>query len=173
MRSLMLIARAPGRCPGPLRERIREDMHMSEGAGPLEADQNTGLRSARSAIAAELGRDELARLHQEHPWLDAAAVAGALVLFLALAYPLTVLGVRDPFWWACLFLQGNMILVLAMVSHDVFTHRKWLPPRPRWLLSTVMLWPSQLRPSVYDELHLAHHRALGTPHDTESYKHQI
>jgi fatty acid desaturase len=112
-------------------------------------------------------------LHEENPVLDAAAVFGSIAIFLALAHALAVGSIRDPFWWVCLFLQGNMIMVLAMVGHDVFTHRKWLAPRLRWPLSTLMLWPSQLRPSIYDERHLTHHRALGTAHDTESYKHGI
>ncbi|MFL6691804.1 MAG: fatty acid desaturase, partial [Ramlibacter sp.] len=146
---------------------------MSDGANTPESAQTSGLRSARAEIVGELGRDELARLHEETPLLDAAAVIVSLALFLGLTYPLAVMGVHDPAWWVCLFLQGNMVLVLAMISHDVFTHRKWLAPRLRWLVSTVMLWPSQLRPSVYDELHLTHHRALGTPQDTESYKHGI
>jgi fatty acid desaturase len=146
---------------------------MSDGAHTPESVQNTGLRSARAEIAAELGPDELARLHEEKPLLDAVAVCGSLALFLGLAYALAVGSIRDPLWWACLFLQGNMILLLAMVSHDAFTHRKWLAPRLRWLVSTLMLWPSQLRPSVYDDHHLTHHRALGTPNDTESYKHGI
>jgi fatty acid desaturase len=146
---------------------------MIDGANTPDSVQNTGLRTARAGIAGQLGRDELARLHEENPLLDGAAVIGSLALFLALTYPLAVRGIHDPVWWACLLLQGNMILVLAMVSHDVFTHRKWLPARLRWLVSTVMLWPSQLRPSVYDELHLTHHRALGTTQDTEGYKHGI
>lgn len=146
---------------------------MSDGAKMPDAGQTTGLRAARAEIVGELGRDELAGLHEENPFLDGLAVFGSLALFLALAYPLAVGSVRDPLWWVCLLLQGNMILVLAMVSHDVFTHRKWLPPRLRWLVSTVLMWPSQLRPSVYDDLHLTHHRELGTQQDTESYKHGI
>lgn len=146
---------------------------MSVESNTPESGQPGGLRAARAEIVGELGRDELARLHEENPLLDGAAVLGALALFLALAYPLAVGSVREPLWWVCLFLQGNVILVMAMVSHDVFTHRKWLAPKRRWLLSTVMMWPSQLRPSVYDDLHLTHHRALGTSQDTESYKHGI
>lgn len=146
---------------------------MSVESNTPESGQPGGLRAARAEIVGELGRDELARLHEENPLLDGAAVLGALALFLALAYPLAVGSVREPLWWVCLFLQGNVILVMAMVSHDVFTHRKWLAPKLRWLLSTVMMWPSQLRPSVYDDLHLTHHRALGTSQDTESYKHGI
>lgn len=146
---------------------------MSDESTTQESGQSGGLRAARAEIVGELGRDELASLHEENPLLDGAAVFGSLALFLALAWPLAVGSVRAPLWWVCLFLQGNVILVLAMVSHDVFTHRKWLAPKLRWLLSTVMMWPSQLRPSVYDDLHLTHHRALGTSQDTESYKHGI
>lgn len=146
---------------------------MGDAATTTGSARNTGMRGARAEIAADLGPQELARLHLENPWLDALAVGGFLALFLGLAYPLAVGSARDPLWWACLFLQGNTILVLAMVSHDVFTHRKWLPPRLRWLVSSVMLWPSQLRPSVYDDHHLTHHRELGTADDTEGYKHDI
>lgn len=146
---------------------------MSDGMKVPDAGQDSGLRAARAEIVGQLGPDRLASLHEQNPFLDGAAVAGSLALFLALASVLAVGSVHDPLWWACLLLQGNVILVLAMVSHDVFTHRKWLPPRLRWLLSTALMWPSQLRPSVYDHLHLTHHRELGTAGDTESYKQGI
>ena len=146
---------------------------MSEAATTPESVQNGGLSAARAEIARTLCREELARLHREIPLLDAATVLVSLALFLTLAWLLATGSVRDPWWWFCFFLQGNMILVMAMVNHDVFVHRKWLPPRLRWLVSSVLVWPSQLRSSIYEEHHLTHHRALGTPQDTEGYKHGI
>lgn len=142
-------------------------------AGNAQSVHATGLAAARAEIAGELGRDELARLHQENTLLDTLTVAGSIAIFLALAWLLGTGSAREPWWWACFFLQGNMILVMAMVNHDVFVHRKWLPPRLRWLLSSVLAWPSQLRSSIYEEHHLTHHRTLGTPQDTEAYKHGI
>ncbi len=146
---------------------------MSDAGRAGAAQQSHGLNSARAVIARELGREELARLHAENPWLDAAAVIGSLAIFLALPWPLATRSASDPLWWLFLVLQGNMIMVLAMVSHDVFTHRKWLPPRLRWTVSTILCWPSQLRPSMYDEHHLVHHRTLGTDQDPERYKHGL
>lgn len=148
---------------------------MSDGAAtPLpDSDEDGSLRAARAEISRELGREELASLHRQNPLLDAAAVIGALAIFLGLAWALARGGVRDWWWWAALVLQGDMILVLAMVNHDVFAHRKWLPPRLRWAVSSVLVWPSQLRPASYEDHHLGHHRTLGTPLDPESYKHGL
>jgi len=146
---------------------------MSETMPAGAAGTAGGLSAARAVIARELGREELARLHAENPWLDAAAVVGSLAIFLALPWQLATRSIADPLWWLFLVLQGNMIMVLTMVSHDVFTHRKWLPPRLRWAVSTVLTWPAQLRPSAYDEHHLVHHRTLGTAQDPERYKHGL
>lgn len=146
---------------------------MDEGATQAQAAHARSLTAARAEIAAELGKDGLAALHRENAALDALTVLGAISAFLALAWLLGTGSAREPWWWACFFLQGNMVLVMAMVNHDVFVHRKWLPPRLRWLLSSVLAWPSQLRSSIYEEHHLTHHRALGTQQDTELYKHGI
>src|SRR3954467_837226 len=64
----------PASCLSLQRGTSRENMHMSDGANTPESAQTSGLRSARAEIVGELGRDELARLHEETPLLDAAAV---------------------------------------------------------------------------------------------------
>lgn len=131
------------------------------------------LRAARAAIAAELGADRLAELHKGHPLLDGIAIIGAPVLFLLCAHVLGAYNVRDPLWWFCLVVQGDLVLVLAFINHDAFVHRKLLSPPLRWILSSILVWPSQLRAATYERQHLTHHRALGTGNDTELYKQGI
>jgi fatty acid desaturase len=105
--------------------------------------------------------------------LDLAAIFGGLGLFLFIAFELATRSAREPLWWLCLFLQGDLILILAYLNHDLFVHRKLLRPKLRWVVSSVLVWPSQLRAAAYEEKHLLHHRALGTEADSEFYKHSI
>lgn len=97
-------------------------------------------------------------------------MAGGLGLFLLLAWLLARGNPSSPGWWLCLLLQGNLVLVLAYMNHDLLVHRKLLPTRLRWVLAAVLTWPSQLRAGLYEQQHLVHHRALGTAADTEAYK---
>jgi fatty acid desaturase len=131
------------------------------------------LRAARAVIARELGPEQLASLHAPHLALDLAAIFGSITLFLLCAYQLATGSVGNPLWWICLYVQGNLVLVMAFINHDALVHRKLLPPRMRWIVSSILVWPSRLRSSVYESQHLTHHRALGTQGDTETYKHSI
>ena len=131
------------------------------------------LRAARAAIVRELGADRLARLHETRIAWDIAAIAGSVALFLACAWYLGTGSIRDPLWWLCLVVQGDLVLVMAFINHDTFVHRKLLPPRLRWVLSSMLVWPSQMRAAIYEQMHLTHHRHLGTGADTELYKQSI
>jgi fatty acid desaturase len=131
------------------------------------------LRAARALIARELGAEQLHRLHAQNRAIDLAAIFGLIGLFLACAWELATGSVRDPLWWLCLVVQGDAIVVMGILNHDVFVHRKLLPERIRWVLSSVLAWPAQLRSALYEGQHLAHHRSLGTEGDTETYKHGI
>ncbi len=131
------------------------------------------LRAARTAIAGELGPDRLAELHKGNLALDIAAIAGSIALFLACAWVLGTSSIREPLWWLCLLVQGDLVLVMAFINHDAFVHRKLLPTPLRWVLSSILVWPSQLRGAVYEQAHLTHHRQLGTEHDSEVYKMDI
>jgi fatty acid desaturase len=128
------------------------------------------LREARATIARELGTEQLARLHKGNLAWDIAAIAGSTALFLLCAWQLATGSVREPLWWLALAVQGDLVLVMAFINHDAFVHRKLLPPRLRWVLSSLLVWPSQMRGAVYEDIHLTHHRALGTEADTEAYK---
>lgn len=131
------------------------------------------LRSARALIAKELGAQQLAGLHAQNVAWDSIAIVGSLALFAGCAMVLATRPVQDPLWWLCLVVQGDLILVMAFINHDAFAHRKLLPRRLRWVVSSLLVWPSQLRASVYERMHLTHHRALGTAHDSEAYKQDI
>ena len=124
-------------------------------------------------IVKKLGAEKLAELHRSNMALDLGAISGCLALFVFLAFELATGSARAPLWWLSLFVQGNLILILAYLNHDVFVHRKLLRPKLRWVVSSVLVWPSQLRASAYEEKHLLHHRALGTEADSEFYKHSI
>jgi len=131
------------------------------------------LRAARAVIAGELGQDALARLHAPNLTLDLAAIFGMIALFLLCAWELATGGPGHIIWWACFVLQADLIIAMAILNHDVFVHRKLLPERLRWVLSSILAWPAQLRSALYESQHLAHHRALGTDGDTEMHKHGI
>jgi fatty acid desaturase len=146
---------------------------MTDASSGHDVGRELQLRAARAAIAHELGAGQLASLHAPNLALDLAAIVGSIALFLLCAYELATGGVGTPLWWICLYLQGNLVLVMAFINHDALVHRKLLPPRMRWIVSSVLVWPSRLRGSVYESQHLTHHRALGTPGDTEMYKHSI
>lgn len=131
------------------------------------------LRTARAIIARELGPERLARLHQTNLALDLAAIFGLVALFLACAWELATGTIREPLWWVCLVLQGNVIVAMAILNHDAFVHRKLLPMPLRWVVSSILAWPAQLRSALYESQHLTHHRMLGTDGDTEMHKHGV
>jgi fatty acid desaturase len=128
------------------------------------------LRAARAMLARELGAEQLARLHQSSLALDLLLVFGSIALFVLLAWQLAVGSVSDPLWWLCLVLQGDLVIVMSIVNHDVFVHRKVLPARLRWVLAQVLNWPAQIKSGLFESRHLTHHRELATERDTEFYK---
>ncbi|MGE4244094.1 fatty acid desaturase family protein [Ramlibacter sp.] len=143
---------------------------MDTAIPPPAPHRELQLRAARAAFVKELGADRLAMLHRGNLFLDLLAIVGAPALFLANAWVLATHGIGDPLWWLCLVLQGDLVLVMAFINHDAFVHRKLFPPRLRWVLSSILVWPSQMRGAAYEQMHLTHHRALGTEGDTEFYK---
>jgi fatty acid desaturase len=127
------------------------------------------MRAARALLARELGADRLAALHETNKALDIAFVFGSIALFALLANRLASLPAGGLAWWLCLALQGNLIVAMSIVNHDMFVHRKLLPMRLRWVLSQVLTWPAQLRGSIFESRHLTHHRELATAGDPEFY----
>lgn len=146
---------------------------MTNAASEQALRHELQLRAARALIARELGREQLAQLHAPNLALDLAAIVGAITLFLLLAYTLATGSASEPLWWVCLVLQGNLVIVMGILNHDAFVHRKLLPPPLRWVVSQILAWPAQLRSALYESRHLVHHRALGTDADTEMHKHGL
>lgn len=143
---------------------------MSEASSGQDASRELQLRAARAIIARELGADRLAGLHEPNLAIDLSAIVGLVALFLACAWQLATAGVGDPLWWLCLVVQGDVIVLMAILNHDAFVHRKLLPTPLRWVVSTILAWPAQLRSALYESQHLTHHRMLGTDGDTELHK---
>lgn len=140
------------------------DVSTTEGPRPAHP-----LRAARELLTRELGTEQLARLHEASTALDLLSIFGSIALFVLLAWQLATGSVQGPLWWLCFILQGDLILAMGIVNHDVFVHRKLLPIRLRWVLSQVLTWPAQLRGARFESRHLTHHRELGTDGDTEFY----
>lgn len=134
--------------------------------------QNDGLALVRSHLQAALGRDAIADLHQKRPLLDTLAVIVSVSLFLLNAAALATL----PFgalWLFCFVLQGFLLQLLGLVSHDLFVHRRVWGATGSWLASIVLTLPRLSLATGYEQAHLAHHRWIGTERDTEAYKQQL
>lgn len=142
-------------------------------ATPSASQAEHSLRAARALLAREIGAEQLARLHKPNAFLDFLAVFGSIGLFCAMAWMLAVGSVRDPAWWLCLLVQGDLVVLMSIINHDVFAHRKVLPTPLRWMLSQVLTWPAQIKGALFESRHLTHHRELGTERDTEIYKHGL
>ena len=128
------------------------------------------LRAAGAKQAREIGAEQLARLHAPNTALDLLSVFGSIALFMLLAWALATGSVADPLWWVCLFVQADLVVVMSIVNHDVFVHRKRFATPLRWVLSQVLNWPAQIRSSLFESRHLTHHRELATERDPEFYK---
>lgn len=143
---------------------------MSDLSTPDGPRRELQLRAARAVIAHELGPETLASLHAPNLALDLAAIFGSVALFLLLAWALATGSAAQPLWWVCLVLQGNLVIVMGIINHDAFVHRKLLPTPLRWVVSQILAWPAQLQAALYESRHLTHHRELGTDGDTEMHK---
>jgi fatty acid desaturase len=146
---------------------------MNGTTATADASRELQLRAARAIIARELGAGPLARLHETNLAIDLAAIVGLIAIFLACGWQLATGSVSDPLWWLCLLVQGDVIVLMAILNHDAFVHRKLLPTPLRWVVSSVLAWPAQMRAALYESQHLTHHRMLGTEADTEFHKHGI
>ncbi len=138
-----------------------------------ESPRELQLRAARAVIAKTLGAAQLAALHRPNRGLDFIAIFGSIALFLLLAWQLATGSASSALWWLCLALQGNLVVVMGIINHDAFVHRKLLPTPWRWIVSSILAWPAQMRASVYERQHLAHHRGVGTDNDTEMHRHGL
>jgi fatty acid desaturase len=146
---------------------------MTEPSPGLSPPNQPDLRRARALIVKELGAGKLAQLHEPNLVLDFAAIFGSIALFLLFGWQLATGSAKDPLWWVCFLLQGNLIIVMGILNHDALVHRKLLPKPLRWVVSSILAWPAQLQSALYERQHLKHHRAVGTAGDTETYKQGI
>jgi fatty acid desaturase len=138
----------------------------------LERPTEQDLNQVRQRISDALGRDTIAALHHRRPWLDHLALGGALGLFGLNLHGLASLPI-GPVWGLLFVLQGFLLQLLGLVSHDLFVHRRVWGDRGSWLGSVLLTLPRLSLPTGYEQAHLAHHRYIGTERDTEAYKQQL
>ncbi len=137
-----------------------------------DAPSQDALATVRDALRHALGRDMIASLHKENRFLDALAVGLSLSLFAAGIYLLGTLPL-GPLWLLLFVLQGFLLQLMGLVSHDLFVHRQVWGRTGSWLGSIVLTLPRLSPPTGYQQAHLAHHRWIGTERDTEAYKQQL
>lgn len=146
---------------------IDDGRPMDAPGAPLDAP-GYDIRGAARAIARELGAETIRGLHRASRALDALVFVGLWSVIASLFVGLGTLPV-GPWWAALLVLQGFALQALAYLAHDLFVHRQ---AAGRWSasLAAFCLAPLTFSASEYRASHLAHHRHLGSPLDTEGYK---
>lgn len=133
-----------------------------------KAEMDLVRRTLRDAVGAETFR----RLHRQSRVLDTLTIVGALGLFCTVALLLGRLPI-GPVWLALFVLQGFVLQWFALVSHDLFVHRRVGGEFWSWIGSIVFTVPRYSLPTGYEQAHLSHHRNIGTSLDTEAYKQDL
>lgn len=140
---------------------------LPAGARGVSAEHAFG--EVRQALRAALGAEAIAQLHRRNALLDNLAVLLALAAFVAGVVALGRWPLGLP-WLALFVAQGFLLQWMGLVSHDVFVHRRIWGETGSWLGSLLLTLPRLSLPTGYEQAHLAHHRCIGTPEDTEAYK---
>lgn len=127
------------------------------------------LTIVRRYFMETLGEEQLAELHREKPWLDAATLAAMPLLFGSFMFALSHLPFGVLF---CLFavLQGFLLMTFGLVNHDLLMHRSVLPGRLKYIVGLCLLIPVYRSPTQFQHGHGAHHSSLGTAADSEQFK---
>ena len=135
---------------------------------PANSPQHA-IQAARHQIRAYLGADQVKALHRPLPALDALAVISTLLLATANSAWLATL---PPVLWlaAGALLQGWLIQLAGLVSHDLFVHRRVGGERWSQFGALLLTLPRLSLPVGYETAHLCHHRHLGSEQDSEQYK---
>lgn len=136
---------------------------------PAGASAEDALREVRQGLRAALGADTIAALHRPDALLDNLAVLGSFAAFVVSVAVLGTLPLGLP-WLALFVAQGFLLQWMGLVSHDAFVHRRIWGEAGSWFGSLLLTLPRLSLPTGYEQAHLAHHRCIGTPGDTEAYK---
>ena len=141
-------------------------------ANPVYLRHKAEMDRVRRTLRNAVGTETFRRLHRESRLLDALTVIGALGIFVTVALLLARLPL-GPIWLALFILQGFVLQWFALVSHDLFVHRKAAGEFWSWIGSIVFTVPRYSLPTGYEQAHLSHHRNIGTVLDTEAYKQDL
>lgn len=145
---------------------------MNPALTPAAQSPEKALAAVRREIRDTLGADTIARLHARKSWLDALALLAAPALFLGNLHLLATLEFGIT-WCALFVLQGFLLQLLGLVSHDLLVHRRVLGNTGSWVAACVLTLPRLSLPTGYERAHLAHHRWIGSDRDTETYKQHL
>jgi len=124
-------------------------------------------------IKNHIGDKEYKRMHQSNTLLDIFAVSMTIFIFFALIF---LIGMVDPLWQkgVLIFIQGFFIQTMALISHDIFVHRRLGKDNLlSWVACMVLTMARFSVPTGYKQTHLKHHRYIGGEKDTEKYKQHL
>ncbi len=131
--------------------------------------QHDSLHGVRQELTARLGHETIAELNRSKPLLDLGVLVVIFSSFFIVAYLLAHLKLGF-LWLMLLLLQGFILQIFGLCTHDMFTHRGLGGPKLAYLGSLLCMLPIGLSPTAYKEVHLRHHFYLNTEQDTEEYK---
>ncbi len=120
-----------------------------------------------------LGEAHFAEIHRQRLLPD---------LFVTVAPPMAIAAAlwfvgREGVGWTARIgvslLIGWLMMVMGLVAHDLFLHRRrWGPRASRWLGGLAFALVTN-RFTAYGLAHIRHHARLNTPDDTEQYKQDL
>lgn len=133
---------------------------------------NRAHQEAVKHIRTQLGRETILKLHKENHVYDALAMVLIWAAFFTLIYLLGTLSIGWV-WFLCFILQGFVMQLLGLCSHDLFTHRRVGGSLVTRVGSILCLTPLLLPASAVIKTHLDHHRYFGVEGDSEEYKRDL
>lgn len=133
----------------------------------------TRLSIARDRVRQGIGAERLAELHRASLPLDLAA---ALVPPAAIAAGIWAVGLPDLHWGvraALVMTIGWLMTILALVTHDLFVHRRCFGARASLWAGVASMGVTTLNAVIYRIGHELHHAHINTERDTEQFKNAL
>ena len=137
------------------------------------ASIQTPLSKARKHIRDSVGAARLAELHRPNLALDMAA---AVVPPVAIAACVWAVGLPDLPWGvraALIVAIGWLMTILALVTHDLFVHRRVFGARASLWAGVASMAVTTLNAVSYRVGHELHHAHINTPRDPEQFKNAL
>lgn len=130
------------------------------------------LRFIQKEITSSIGRENLKFLHSQNLFLDCLAIILVVSGFLGCIVGIYYLPL-GPYTVFLGILEGLFLMLMGLINHDLFVHRRSFGSTGSWIGSIFLTTPLGLSSSGYAQTHLAHHIHIGTRKDTEVYKQDL